>query len=234
MNKGLSLVLISMLSAMAMVDALAEEYMKRGATVEDYEQALNRVMERKRGLVTGRERQPSATSTQPSAQGTRSTGGSSQSQTASRPVAQPTASRAPSSVSTAARPASPPAEPGVYRPSADEAGQDGVSIYFGYDSARLTEEAMEELSKLGQALARPQFGQVTWLIEGHTDATGSDDYNQRLSERRAQAAERYLIECCGIDPRRLIAVGKGERELYDPDRPAAAINRRVRVRPIGE
>ncbi len=93
---------------------------------------------------------------------------------------------------------------------------------------------MIELTKLGQALAKPQFSQVTWLIEGHTDAMGSDEYNQRLSEQRAQAAERYLIECCGIDPRRLVAIGKGERELYDPEHPTASVNRRVRLRPIGE
>lgn len=232
MKTNLAIWVLAMMAGMWLVDASAEEYMKRGASVEDYEQALNRVMERKRGLVTGRERLPAAAPQTPSAPVQHAPSATRQTQTASaaRRPAQPAGAKP---VPTA--PASAAAGSDVYQPSANPADHaDGVSIYFGYDSARLTPEAMDELNKLGQALTRPQFSQVTWLIEGHTDATGAEDYNQRLSEQRAQATERYLIQCCGIDPRRLLAVGKGERELYDPEHPAASINRRVRLRPIGE
>lgn len=208
----------------------AEEYMKRGASVEDYEKALDRVMERKRGLVTGRERQPASASQSTPAPTQRSTAtratATQQSRTEpSRTQPARAASRGPA--------AAPAAVPDVYRPPAIESDtSDGVSIYFGYDSASLTEASMLELTKLGQALARPQFSDVTWLVEGHTDASGSGEYNQNLSEQRARSAERYLVERCGIEPTRLIPIGKGESDLYDQEDPHASVNRRVRVRPI--
>ena len=51
-------------------------------------------------------------------------------------------------------------------------------------------------------------------IEGHTDDRGSDSYNQKLSEKRAAAVLRYLVEA-GLDPDRLVAVGYGEARPID-------------------
>ncbi|WPL17924.1 Minor outer membrane protein Omp16 [Thiorhodovibrio winogradskyi] len=204
--------------------ALAEEYMKRGASVDDYQKALGRVLERKRGIVTARERQQRAATQQSAAQSSR-----------------PASSGTPSSGTQSSRAAAHSARPagidtGIYRPNPDQQGEstDGVSLYFGYDSAELTAAAQEELRKLGQALAAPEFTDVYWLIEGHTDASGAADYNQRLSEARAASARRFLIEAAGVAPDKLITVGKGMSELYDADRPRASVNRRVRLRPIGE
>ena len=227
MKKGHVIGLLSVcVLGLWMPAASAEEYMKRGASVDDYEKALNRVMERKRGLVTGRERQPASASQSKSTPTQRSA--PARTATAQQSGAEPSRTQ---SAHMASR--SPVAVPDVYRPPASESDtSDGVSVYFGYDSARLTEASMLELTKLGQALARPQFSAVTWFVEGHTDASGSDEYNQRLSEQRARAAERYLVERCGIDPTRLIPIGKGESDLYDQDNPLASVNRRVRVRPI--
>lgn len=205
----------------------AEEYMKRGASAEDYEKALDRVMERKRGLVTGRERQP-ASASQPAQRTASAAPATRTSKT------EPSKTPPPHAASRVAA-AAPAHVPGVYQPSSSEtADSDGVSIYFGYDSARLTEASMVELTKLGQALVRPQFSDVTWLVEGHTDASGSDDYNLSLSEQRARSAERYLVERCGIAQTRLIPVGKGESDLYDRENPLASVNRRVRVRPVAD
>lgn len=201
----------------------AEEYMQRGASVEDYQQALSRVVERKRGIVTARQRlEQSAAAAAPTASSTRSQ---------------------PSSPATAVArhgggAASPPViarGADVYTPDQDEdaATSDGVSLYFGYNSAQLTAAAREALGKLGAALRAPEFSDIHWLIEGHTDATGAADYNQRLSEARAAAARQFLIETSGIAQDQLITVGKGEHELYDPRRPGASVNRRVRLRPIG-
>ncbi|TMG97111.1 MAG: OmpA family protein, partial [Betaproteobacteria bacterium] len=47
-------------------------------------------------------------------------------------------------------------------------------------------------------------------IEGHTDAAGSDRYNEQLSQKRAYSVKRYLVAMHGIDPERLHAVGLGE------------------------
>ena len=50
------------------------------------------------------------------------------------------------------------------------------------------------------------------LIEGHTDAVGSELYNESLSQRRAQSVRRYLVAMHGIDAGRLEAVGLGETQ----------------------
>ncbi len=217
--------------------AHAEEYMKRGATVEDYEQALNRVMERKRGLTTGRERQVAPITTEPSdaksapftkaAPATKTTASASSSKSSH--------SAAKTSQQSKSRSTAPSATTSdVYAPAPTKTEtSDGVSIYFGYNSADLTKSSMMELQKLGQALTSPQFSGMSWLIEGHTDSAGSADYNQTLSERRAQSAQRYLVKQFGIEPDKLIAVGKGESEPYDREHPTANVNRRVRLRPTG-
>lgn len=193
----------------------AEEYMKRGASVEDYQQALGRVLERKRGIVTARERQNAAAAQQ-------------RKQAAARTQSSPVASGSASSEAHGRG-------EDVYSPDGSDEGpdSDGVSIYFGYDSANLTRAAQEELRKLGTALRAPEFAGVYWLIEGHTDASGTSDYNQQLSEARAASARRFLIDAAEVPPDRLITVGKGESQLYDKAQPAASVNRRVRLKPIG-
>lgn len=195
----------------------AEEYMKRGASVQDYEQALQRSLGKKRGLTTGRER----VNARPSAPTQRQTSAAAAAAVASTGAAAATHQR----LATGGD---------VYKPPAsDEEGSGGVSIYFGYNSANLTPNARIELKKLGQALGSEQFADVYWLIEGHTDSSGSADYNQRLSEQRARSAQLYLIEECGVVPDKLIAVGKGESDPYDRSNPRANINRRVRLKPVG-
>jgi outer membrane protein OmpA-like peptidoglycan-associated protein len=67
------------------------------------------------------------------------------------------------------------------------------------------------------------------LVRGHTDAKGSDVYNQQLSEWRAVAVKRFIVETFGIPPENLIAVGLGKRELKNTADPFAAENRRVQV-----
>jgi len=67
-----------------------------------------------------------------------------------------------------------------------------------------------------------------FVIEGHTDLTGSPQHNQALSERRAEAVKRYLVEH-GIAPERLTTVGYGSSRplTTDPSPAAQAMNRRV-------
>ena len=72
-------------------------------------------------------------------------------------------------------------------------------------------------------------------IEGHTDSRGSDAYNQKLSQRRAQSVIRYLAASFGIEEDRLLAVGKGEGEpLADNGTDSGRQkNRRVQIVNIG-
>jgi outer membrane protein OmpA-like peptidoglycan-associated protein len=106
-----------------------------------------------------------------------------------------------------------------------------VSLYvnFSYNSADLTSDARITIDRLGYALADDRLRSFAFMIEGHTDAKGSDQYNQALSERRAEAVRRYLAEQFGIEPGRLSARGFGRLRLLDPAHPEDGANRRVQV-----
>lgn len=113
------------------------------------------------------------------------------------------------------------------------AGTDPLSVNlyvnFAYDSAELTSDARIILDRLGQALVDDRLKPFSFMIEGHTDAHGSEAYNQTLSEQRAHAVQRYLIEYFGIAETRLVARGFGKTRLLDPSRPEDGVNRRVQV-----
>jgi len=103
-----------------------------------------------------------------------------------------------------------------------------LEVRFEFDSADLTPMAQAVLDNLATALTT-DLAPYRFVLEGHTDAVGSDVYNLELSERRAQAVRSYLREFYRIDPGRMTTIGKGERELLLPEQPTAAPNRRVRV-----
>ncbi|MEP0324629.1 OmpA family protein [Bauldia litoralis] len=104
-----------------------------------------------------------------------------------------------------------------------------MEIYFTYDSAVIDPNAYGSLSTLGQALSDPRLRDQTFLIAGHTDASGSNGYNQQLSERRAWSVKAFLVANFAIDPESLIAVGYGEENLKDRFDPVSGVNRRVQL-----
>ena len=109
-----------------------------------------------------------------------------------------------------------------------------MQVNFEFDSYDLTESARNQLDVLAEALASDELGNAEFLLEGHTDAAGPDDYNLQLSERRADAVRDYLLGQSPLDSGRVRAEGKGEAGLLKPDDPLAAENRRVQVvsRPV--
>jgi outer membrane protein OmpA-like peptidoglycan-associated protein len=106
-----------------------------------------------------------------------------------------------------------------------------VNIYinFAFNSAELTSDARITLDQLGAALRDPRLGTFSFIIAGHTDAVGGVEFNQKLSERRAEAVRNYLITQFGIPAERLTAKGYGKSQLLDPEHPEDGINRRVQV-----
>ncbi len=80
-------------------------------------------------------------------------------------------------------------------------------VLFATNTAELNSGSDNRLDKLTGFLNK--YPDRTALIEGHTDNTGSDEYNQGLSERRAGAVKSYLVRQ-GIDSNRLVASGKGK------------------------
>ncbi|MDR3466056.1 MAG: OmpA family protein [Xanthobacteraceae bacterium] len=106
-----------------------------------------------------------------------------------------------------------------------------VNLYvnFAYNSAELTSDARITLDGLGTALADPRLAGFSFLIAGHTDAKGGDAFNQKLSERRADAVRDYVVAKFRIASERLATRGYGKTQLLDPNRPEDGVNRRVQV-----
>ena len=102
-------------------------------------------------------------------------------------------------------------------------------IQFEFASVRLRPESIEVLRNLGKVLNKELKDEKVFVIEGHTDATGSRQYNDVLSDRRAETVKDYLVREMGVLPDRLRIVGKGSSEPADPEHPYAAENRRVVV-----
>jgi outer membrane protein OmpA-like peptidoglycan-associated protein len=102
-------------------------------------------------------------------------------------------------------------------------------IYFDFNSDRIRKESDPILKELGEALARhPEW---TLSINGHTDNVGGDSYNLTLSQRRAAAVRRALVERHGIGAGRLTSGGFGAGSPIDTnDTPEGrARNRRVEL-----
>lgn len=103
--------------------------------------------------------------------------------------------------------------------------QVNIQIKFDFDSAALREDQKPKLATLCQVMQNVDV--EVFRIVGHTDASGSASYNERLSLLRAEEVKRYLVGDCGIAETRLQAVGVGEQYPVDKDDPRADANRRV-------
>jgi outer membrane protein OmpA-like peptidoglycan-associated protein len=108
-----------------------------------------------------------------------------------------------------------------------------LTVNFAFDSAKLDNETLLTLKRLGVALQDPRLTNFKFLIAGHTDAKGTDEYNQKLSEERASAVRDNLIFFYDLSPDRLAAVGYGKQRLLKPDDPESAANRRVQIVNLG-
>jgi outer membrane protein OmpA-like peptidoglycan-associated protein len=104
-----------------------------------------------------------------------------------------------------------------------------LEIRFDYNSAAINATSQPGVKALGEALASPELKNSTFIIAGHTDSKGGDEYNQSLSEKRADAIKRYLVEKQGIAAANLVTVGYGETQLKNKDNSLAPENRRVQV-----
>ena len=108
-------------------------------------------------------------------------------------------------------------------------GMPGGALY-DYNSADLKGEAIDQLQKLGELIQRNP--KATFSIEGHTDSTGTPEYNQTLSERRAEAVRDWLVTFMKIAPGRIQTRGFGSSRLIVPGDKSIeeqAPNRRVEI-----
>lgn len=99
---------------------------------------------------------------------------------------------------------------------------------FDVDSAKLKSGAYDELFRVSKVLN--QYPQTTLLVAGHTDSTGTEQYNQQLSERRAEVVKNALAGD-GVNPARIRTIGYGESKPIASNATEAGrqLNRRVEI-----
>ena len=103
-------------------------------------------------------------------------------------------------------------------------------VNFGFDSTKVEEKYFNELGELADFLKR--FEDVYVDIEGNMDSTGPEEYNQGLSERRAQAVADYLKNKSKVQDTDIEVIGRGESDpiASNDTREGRALNRRVSIR----
>jgi OOP family OmpA-OmpF porin len=136
-------------------------------------------------------------------------------------------------------PPPPPAvkpEPPLVVPPPPQPGSEKVTFdtdtFFDFDKAVLKQEGKNKLTELVSRLSGMTVEVI--VAEGHTDSVGTDTYNQKLSERRAQAVKDFLLTQ-NLPAERIYIRGKGEKQPVGSNktRHGRAKNRRVEVEVVG-
>jgi len=132
----------------------------------------------------------------------------------------------------AAAPAPKPAPAPVPAAPTSEKVTFSADTLFDFDKAVLTADGKKELDELASRMKDTNLEVV--IAVGHSDAIGSDAYNQKLSMRRAEAVKSYLVSQ-GIEGSRAYTEGRGERQPVADNKSAEgrARNRRVEVEVVG-
>lgn len=98
------------------------------------------------------------------------------------------------------------------------------SVFFDTDKANIKREYEDELFMIAKNIITMEG--IQFLLSGHCDERGSDEYNLELGQRRADAVKQYLVENYNIDASRIQTVSKGKSEIESP---RFNVNRRVDV-----
>lgn len=105
-----------------------------------------------------------------------------------------------------------------------------IRVNFELNSAKLTAAAHDELKAFASAMNDPRLKVATFEVDGHTDARGTEIFNDELSVKRAETVTEELVQL-GVAPDRIRAKGYGMSKPLSSD-PMADINRRVETRMI--
>ena len=104
-------------------------------------------------------------------------------------------------------------------------------VGFDYDSAQLTARGRRQASEMADAMGAAEFHEDRFLLIGHTDTRGTEDYNLDLSLRRAQSLRDYLTARSGFGEGKIQVEGRGEQEpVAHGNSPSDhELNRRVEI-----
>jgi len=107
-------------------------------------------------------------------------------------------------------------------------------IVFDPDSSLVRPASYQTIGSIADALTDPKLRPYRYLIVDHVESAGRRDHNLILSQRRADSIRDVLINTFKVAPKRLQALGLGEEQLQDTNRPAAPANARVQIIAIGK
>jgi outer membrane protein OmpA-like peptidoglycan-associated protein len=98
--------------------------------------------------------------------------------------------------------------PPAPRPVVIERGRQTLDVKFDFDKSTIKAGDYNDIDDLSQVMK--DYPDLKVVVEGHTDSIGSDAYNKTLSQERADAVKKYMVEKNGINANRIKAIGFGE------------------------
>src|SRR6201996_6380169 len=108
-------------------------------------------------------------------------------------------------------------------------GTFNVAIAFDVDTPIILPESYETVGRIADAMVNAPLLQYSFLIVGHSDATGNRPANVTLSQRRADALRDVLANTFKISAKRLMSLGVGEEQFIDQAHPASPVNLQIQI-----
>jgi OOP family OmpA-OmpF porin len=96
------------------------------------------------------------------------------------------------------------------KPAIIEKGRQTLNVEFDFDKSTIKKGYYKDIDDLAKVMK--DYPDLNVVIEGHTDSVGTAAYNKKLSQRRADAVKKYMVEESGIDANHITAKGFGEEK----------------------
>jgi outer membrane protein OmpA-like peptidoglycan-associated protein len=119
-------------------------------------------------------------------------------------------------------------------PQLNKLPQIRFDVVFDQDSSLIRPASYQTIGSIADALTDPKLRPYRYLIVDHVESAGRRDHNLILSQRRADSVRDVLVNTFKVSPKRLQALGLGEEQLQDVNRPASPANARVQIIAIGK
>jgi OOP family OmpA-OmpF porin len=107
-------------------------------------------------------------------------------------------------------------------------------VVFDQDASLIRPASYRTIGSIADALSDPKTRPYRYLIVDHVESAGRRDHNLILSQRRAESIRDVLVNTFKVSPKRLQALGLGEEQLQDVNRPASPVNARVQIITVGK
>lgn len=107
-------------------------------------------------------------------------------------------------------------------------------VVFDQDSSLIRPASYQTIGSIADALTDPKTRPYRYLIVDHVESAGRRDHNLILSQRRAESIRDVLVNTFKVSPKRLQALGLGEEQLQDINRPSSPANARVQLILVGK